>query len=188
MHVPDGSELSKARKARGLTQAEVAKRADVSQPLLSRVENDDIDPRLPTLHRVAQAINDAENPVDYEELEVAIPSAIMDARIEARLTQSELANQAGVSQPLIARIENNNVNPRASTLQVILQELDPDTTTGSGETEGHRNATNSATESETRMDADANATTSNNRSNSRREDPGTETGVLKKIEDSFKQL
>lgn len=188
MNIPDGNELFKARKTRGLTQAEVAKRADVSQPLLSRLENNDVDPRLPTLHRVAQAINNSENTIDYEELEVAIPSAIMDARIEAGLTQSELADQAGVSQPLIARIENNNVNPRASTLQIILQELDPNTTTSSGETEHHRNTTDSTTESKTRIDTDTNATTSDNESDSRREDPSTETDILEKIEDSFKQL
>lgn len=39
------------------------------------------------------------------------------------LTQAQLASAAGVSQPLIARIENGSVDPRLSTFRSILEAL-----------------------------------------------------------------
>ncbi|GAA1345059.1 hypothetical protein GCM10009647_089380 [Streptomyces sanglieri] len=135
MYVPTGNDLREARKSRGLSQKEIAERADVSQPLLSRLETDDVDPRLPTLHKIVQAINNTEDPLGETELEVAVPSAIRKVRMETGLTQSELAERAGFSQPLIARIENEEVNPRASTLREILTELeiDPDASIASSD-------------------------------------------------------
>lgn len=44
-------------------------------------------------------------------------------RIEAGLTQKELAKLVGVSQAHIAKIENNKVDPRLSTVNRILQVL-----------------------------------------------------------------
>ncbi len=41
-------------------------------------------------------------------------------RNELGLTQSDLAKRAGVSQPLIARIESGDVDPRLSTVRKIL--------------------------------------------------------------------
>ena len=40
------------------------------------------------------------------------------------LTQSALAEKANVSQPLIARIEAGDVDPRLSTLRSIISALD----------------------------------------------------------------
>lgn len=40
------------------------------------------------------------------------------------ITQSDLAERAGVSQPLIARIESGSVDPRYSTLCKIIRALD----------------------------------------------------------------
>lgn len=45
-------------------------------------------------------------------------------RLGLGLTQKELADMAGVSQPLIARIENEDVDPRWSTLQRIIKALE----------------------------------------------------------------
>jgi predicted transcriptional regulator len=45
-------------------------------------------------------------------------------REELDLTQSELAERAGVSQPLIARIEGGDVDPRLSTLRGIVNALE----------------------------------------------------------------
>lgn len=41
----------------------------------------------------------------------------------AGLTQKDLSNKAGVSQSLIARIENNSVDPRLSTVKKIVQAI-----------------------------------------------------------------
>lgn len=47
------------------------------------------------------------------------PEDIKKQRIHLNLTQNELARLAGVSQPLIARIESGDVDPRLSTLNKI---------------------------------------------------------------------
>jgi predicted transcriptional regulator len=48
-------------------------------------------------------------------------SSIRKLRIEARLTQKELAKLAGVSQAHIAKIEQEKVDPRLSTVNRIFQ-------------------------------------------------------------------
>ena len=50
-------------------------------------------------------------------------SMLKKLRTEAGLTQKQLANLAGVSQAHIAKIENNKVDPRLSTVNKILQIL-----------------------------------------------------------------
>ncbi len=45
-------------------------------------------------------------------------------RLELNLTQNELASRAGVSQPLVARIESGDVDPRLSTLHKIFNAFD----------------------------------------------------------------
>jgi predicted transcriptional regulator len=45
------------RKAAGLTQKELGKKAGVSQSLIARIENGTVDPRLSTLRRIVQALH-----------------------------------------------------------------------------------------------------------------------------------
>jgi predicted transcriptional regulator len=120
VRIPACAELREARKDRGVSQRELAERAGVSQPLISRIENEDVDPRLSTLHRIAAAINQEEHIADDETVEVAVRDAVRRQREAERLTQGEVAEQAGVSQPLIARIEGHDVDPRASPFRSIL--------------------------------------------------------------------
>jgi predicted transcriptional regulator len=49
------------------------------------------------------------------------PGDLKHKRMELGLTQSDLAKSAGVSQPLIARIESGDVDPRLSTLRKIIE-------------------------------------------------------------------
>ncbi|MFQ5815460.1 MAG: XRE family transcriptional regulator [Candidatus Hydrothermarchaeaceae archaeon] len=55
------------------------------------------------------------------------PEELRELRLKAGLTQTELAKRAEVSQPLVARIESGDVDPRASTLKKILLALREDT-------------------------------------------------------------
>ena len=57
-------------------------------------------------------------------MELPTPQDLRTRRTELDLTQSELADRAGVSQPLIARIEGGDVDPRLSTLRRIVAALD----------------------------------------------------------------
>jgi predicted transcriptional regulator len=52
------------------------------------------------------------------------PQGLRKRREDLELTQSDLAERAGVSQPLIARIEGGDVDPRLSTLRRIVSALD----------------------------------------------------------------
>jgi predicted transcriptional regulator len=52
------------------------------------------------------------------------PEDFKKLRLELGLTQHDLATRAGVSQPLIARIESGDVDPRLSTLHKIFNTFD----------------------------------------------------------------
>ncbi|SNR46894.1 CBS domain-containing protein [Halorubrum vacuolatum] len=57
-------------------------------------------------------------------MELPTPQDLRERRTSLELTQSELADAAGVSQPLIARIEGGDVDPRLSTLRRIVNALE----------------------------------------------------------------
>lgn len=57
-------------------------------------------------------------------MELPTPEGIKKRRVKLGLTQSELAERAHVSQPLIARIESGDVDPRLSTIRSIITALD----------------------------------------------------------------
>lgn len=57
-------------------------------------------------------------------MELPTPADLRQRRTELELTQSSLADRAGVSQPLIARIEGGDVDPRLSTLRRIVTALE----------------------------------------------------------------
>ena len=49
--------VTQMRKAKGITQAELAERCDTTQQQIARIENGSVDPRLSTLRRVAAALD-----------------------------------------------------------------------------------------------------------------------------------
>ena len=57
-------------------------------------------------------------------MDLPTPRDLRERRLELGLTQSKLAEEAGVSQPLIARIEGGDVDPRLSTLRGIVNALE----------------------------------------------------------------
>lgn len=60
LFLPLPAELRALRKKLGLTQAQVAHAAGVSQPLVARIENGSVDPRYSTLRSVVEVLNKAE--------------------------------------------------------------------------------------------------------------------------------
>ncbi len=63
MELPTPEDLRQRRTELELTQSELADRADVSQPLIARIEGGDVDPRLSTLRRIVNALESAEHDV-----------------------------------------------------------------------------------------------------------------------------
>jgi predicted transcriptional regulator len=68
-----------------------------------------------------QLMNDPEVRVEYDRLEpeFELASELIQARIDKKLTQAELAEQAGVSQVMIARLESGMSNPTFATLNKV---------------------------------------------------------------------
>lgn len=63
MDLPTPKDLRERRNSLELTQSELAERAAVSQPLIARIEGGDVDPRLSTIRRIVQALEEAEGGV-----------------------------------------------------------------------------------------------------------------------------
>lgn len=63
MDLPTSADLRERRTNLGLTQSELADMADVSQPLIARIEGGDVDPRLSTLRRIVNALDEAKSDV-----------------------------------------------------------------------------------------------------------------------------
>lgn len=60
---------------------------------------------------------------DSLELEFKIHDALVDARIEKKLTQKQLAAELGIAQSALARFESGRTNPTLSFLQKITSGL-----------------------------------------------------------------
>ena len=63
MKLPTPQDLRERRTTLELTQSTLAERAGVSQPLIARIEGGDVDPRLSTLRRIVNALEQAEGDV-----------------------------------------------------------------------------------------------------------------------------
>ncbi|MFP4655213.1 MAG: CBS domain-containing protein [Methanohalobium sp.] len=61
MTFPTAENLKRKRNELGFTQNELAKLAGVSQPLIARIEAEDVDPRLSTVKKIHDAFQEAEN-------------------------------------------------------------------------------------------------------------------------------
>ena len=66
-------------------------------------------------------LNDPANKKAYDSLEVEykIYDALVQARIEKKLTQKQLAEKLGIAQSSLARFESGRTNPTLSFLQKI---------------------------------------------------------------------
>jgi predicted transcriptional regulator len=60
MEIPTPDDLKEKRESLGMTQSELADRAGVSQPLIARIENGDVDPRLSTVSRIVEVFETVE--------------------------------------------------------------------------------------------------------------------------------
>lgn len=97
MELPTPSDLRRRRTELGLTQREVADAADVSQPLIARVEAGDVDPRLSTLRRIIEALDAAEAEVVRASDLMSEPVVAVEASDPIRVA-AERMNEAAYSQ------------------------------------------------------------------------------------------
>ncbi|MEM2487724.1 MAG: CBS domain-containing protein [Thermoproteota archaeon] len=93
-----GEEIRKERKRKGLTQSTLAKRAKVSQALIARIEKDQVDPRLSTLRKIAEALMEDTQSRGSRAIDIAVRDVIVvndDDTIEKAL---KLMRKYGISQ------------------------------------------------------------------------------------------
>lgn len=75
--------------------------------------------------RLAKDLKNPDFKKEWEslELEYQIQAALMQARIDADMTQAELAKKSGVRQSNISRIESGAVLPRLDTLEALAKAM-----------------------------------------------------------------
>ena len=102
MDLPTPEDLRERRTELGLTQSELAGRADVSQPLIARIEGGDVDPRLSTLRRIVNALQEAEGGIlrARDLMHSPVVSVEPDASVHETI---ELMNEKGYSQVPVIR-------------------------------------------------------------------------------------
>ncbi len=102
MDLPTPEDLRERRNALELTQSELAERADVSQPLIARIEGGDVDPRLSTLRRIVNALQEAEGGIlrAHDLMHEDVVSVAPDDSVHEAM---ELMNERGYSQVPVLR-------------------------------------------------------------------------------------
>ena len=80
MQIPTPEEIREARKNKNLTQSELAERAGVSQPLIARIEGENVDPTIDTLYTIVSVLNDSSSELGQEEVKISMPSVLEGAR------------------------------------------------------------------------------------------------------------
>lgn len=103
MDLPTPEDLRERRDKLNLTQSDLAGRAEVSQPLIARIEGGDVDPRLSTLRRIVTALDEAEGGLlhAHELMNESVVSVEPDDSVNEAL---ELMDEQGYSQlPVISQ-------------------------------------------------------------------------------------
>ncbi|MBI4344734.1 MAG: CBS domain-containing protein [Euryarchaeota archaeon] len=96
--LPTFEELKRYRVKAGLTQAELARRATVSQSLIARIEAGDIDPRLSTLRKILGALRAEELGGNRTAGEIMKAPIIHVTPEETLGSASHLMEKHGISQ------------------------------------------------------------------------------------------
>ena len=102
MELPTPEDLRERRTGLELTQSELADRADVSQPLIARIEGGDVDPRLSTLRRIVDALQEAEGGV-LRARDLMHSPVVSVAPDDSVHDTTELMNEKGYSQVPVVR-------------------------------------------------------------------------------------
>jgi len=121
MDLPTPADLRERRNELGLTQSDLAGRADVSQPLIARIEGGDVDPRLSTLRRIVNALEEAEGGI--LRAEDLMNESVVSVRPDDSVHEaSERMDEHGYSQLPVVRdgtpvglIGNSDIRQRSET-------------------------------------------------------------------------
>ena len=102
MELPTSEDLRERRNELDLTQSDLAQQADVSQPLIARIEGGDVDPRLSTLRRIVNALEEAEGGL-LRAADLMHSPVISVAPDDSVSETTTLMNEKGYSQVPVVR-------------------------------------------------------------------------------------
>lgn len=119
------SEIKKIRKNLGLTQTDLAKRANVSQSLIAKIESGKIDPTFTKTKKIFETLNDLENKEEIKAEEVMnkkIISVIPDNDVKESITKMK---KSGISQmPVIEDHKVIGLVSESSLLDALMDKKD----------------------------------------------------------------
>jgi predicted transcriptional regulator len=101
------SEIKKIRKSLGLTQTDLAKRANVSQSIIAKIESGKIDPTFTKTKKIFETLNDLENKEEIKAEELMnkkIVSLVPNDNIKESISKMK---KFGISQMPV--LEDNKV-------------------------------------------------------------------------------
>ncbi|MEM2100204.1 MAG: CBS domain-containing protein [Thermoproteota archaeon] len=98
-----GEEIRKERKRKGLTQSSLARKAKVSQALIARIEKQQVDPRLSTLRKIAEALIGEAQPRGSRAIDIAIRDVIVVNHDDTIEKAVKLMRRYGISQLPVLR-------------------------------------------------------------------------------------
>jgi predicted transcriptional regulator len=100
MELPTPQDLRQRRTDLELTQSRLAEMADVSQPLIARIEGGDVDPRLSTLRRIVEALDEAEG--EIRRAEDVMNEDVVSVREDDSVAHAiDIMGERGFSQLLV---------------------------------------------------------------------------------------
>jgi predicted transcriptional regulator len=111
------------RKRLGLTQTELAQRANVSQSLIARIESGSVDPRLSTLRRILEALEKSTKEQRYTTAEDVMYQKIVSIDPDDLLAHAaELMRENAVSQlPVIKNGKQIGVILETSIMSEVIE-------------------------------------------------------------------
>lgn len=98
-----GEEIRKERKRKSLTQSSLARKAKVSQALIARIEKQQVDPRLSTLRKIAEALIGEAQPRGSRAIDIAIRDVIVVNHDDSIEKAVKLMRRYGISQLPVLR-------------------------------------------------------------------------------------
>lgn len=98
-----GEEIRKERKRKGLTQSSLARKAKVSQALIARIEKQQVDPRLSTLRKIAEALIGEAHSRGSRAIDIAIRDVIVVNHDDTIEKAVKLMRRYGISQLPVLR-------------------------------------------------------------------------------------
>ena len=121
-----GRHCREARSKRGLSQQEVAAVSGIGQANIAKIERGQNNVTLETMMRILRVVDRELARRLKGDLKARFGENVRVARAEAGLSQTRLAERAGVRRTHISRIETGNANATLETVAIVARAVGQD--------------------------------------------------------------